>query len=96
MKAVDFLKGPSYEVIIVGDRKSSKMENILQEINQSKQYNKVTVLVEAKNRKKLEKLLPYIAYYQTDDSDSPGVYVCQNYTCKLPTSDINKIKELLK
>ncbi len=96
MKAVDFLKGPSYEVIIVGDRKSSKMENILQEINQSKQYNKVTVLVEAKNRKKLEKLLPYITYYQTDDSDSPVVYVCQNYTCKLPTSDINKIKELLK
>ena len=72
------------------------MDNLLLAINQSKQYNKVTILVESNNRKKLEKLLPYIAFYQVNDNEGPIVYVCQDYTCKLPTSDISIIETLLK
>ena len=38
----------------------------------------------------------YLDFYKSKENGEPLVYVCQNYTCKLPTSDINKIKELLK
>ena len=30
--------------------------------------------------------------YETSNDGSPLVYVCQNYSCNLPTDDINKVK----
>ena len=37
-----------------------------------------------------------LSLYPSGKSGKPIVYVCQNYSCQLPTSDITKINELLK
>jgi len=95
MKAVDFLKGPSYEVIVCGDKKSDKSKKMLQKINKIKQSNKVVIWVDRVNKPNLEKFMPFIKYFPIDSKD-PVVYVCQDYSCQLPTSDISKVIELLK
>ena len=94
-KAVDFYKGPSYEVIICGNKESDKSKKILQSINTIKQPNKVVIWVDDKNKSTLEKLMPFIKYFSVDSKD-PVVYVCQDYSCQLPTSDISKVIDLLK
>ena len=37
----------------------------------------------------------YLDLYISGDKNEPLVYVCQNYSCKLPTNDIEKIKKIL-
>ena len=39
--------------------------------------------------------MPYLAHFPKNDKDDPIVYVCENYTCKLPTSDLKKVVQLL-
>ena len=46
------------------------------------------------NKSTLEKLMPFIKYFSVDSKD-PVVYVCQDYSCQLPTSDISKAIDLL-
>ena len=95
MKAVDFHKGPSYEVIISGEKKNDRSKKMIQAINNIKQPNKVVIWVDEQNKSDLEKIMPFIKYFSIDSTD-PTVYVCQNYSCQLPTSDILKVTNLLK
>ena len=95
MKAVDFFKGPSFEVLIFGSIDNKKTKKIISEVSKTKQCNKVVININEKNREKLSILMPYINYFPIHDDD-PVVYVCENYSCKLPTSDIDIIIELLK
>ena len=96
MKAVDFLKGPSFEVLIFGDKKNEKTQKIILEINKAKQSNKVVINVNSKNRESLTTLIPYLNYFPNHNDNEPMVYVCQNYSCQLPTSDIETIIKLLE
>ena len=96
MKAVDFLKGPSYEILIFGDRKQEKTQKILSTINNSKQLNKIVIHIDSKNRESLSTLIPYIDYFPNHADNEPIVYVCQNYSCQLPTSDLDTILNLLE
>ena len=64
-------------------------------INKTKQPNKVIVFIDNQNRDSLEGLIPYISFFPINKSDEPIVYVCQNYSCQLPTSDINSVIDML-
>ena len=89
LQAIDFIEGPSYEVIIVGDR--SKSEYLIKHIQKNKNFNKVIVYNDSNN-----KIFKYLNLYPSGKDGRPIVYVCENYSCQLPTDDIEKINELLK
>ena len=95
MKAVDFHRGPSYEVIICAKEMNNKSKEIIKAINNIKQPNKVVIWVDEQNKSDLEEIMPFIKYFSAD-SIEPIVYVCQNYSCQLPTSDIVEAINLLK
>jgi len=91
LQAINFMNGPSFEVIIVGDeKKSSKLVKLIQK---HPQPNKVLIFKDIKNK---QSQLKYLEVYPSDKNGNPIVYVCQNYTCQQPTSDIEKINEFLK
>jgi len=94
LHAIDYDFGPSNEVIVVGDIDDSKTKKILNQVYTSKNLSKVIVLINSKQKKKIINLIPFSKFYF--NTEGPMAYICKNYTCDLPTNDLNKIKELLE
>jgi hypothetical protein len=92
--AIDFIKGPSYEIIIIGNN-SKNIDLILKELNSFKHDRKVVIKVNKSNRNELIKIIPFIDNFPNHDDLDPWIYVCKNFSCDLPTQDIEKVKELL-
>jgi len=92
LHAVDFMEGPSYEIIIVGkEEESKKIVNIL---SNSKQLNKVLIYKDSK--RSLDKEFLYLENYNESENGDPLIYLCKNYVCNLPTTDISKVVEELE
>jgi uncharacterized protein len=95
MVAVDFGIGPSYEVAIVGNSQAEDTKAMLRAVGKQFVPNKVVILHPT------EKESPdiiRIAEFTKNQSSLGGkatAYVCLNYVCKLPTTDVNKMLELL-
>ena len=77
------------EVIVVGDK--SKSQKLISEIQKHENFNKVIIYNDSN-----DKLFNFLDLYMPDHNGNPLVYVCKNYSCKLPTNDIKKIKDLLQ
>ena len=59
-------------------------------------YQPNSIVIYGKNgNKDISAVMPFIIRYPPAVDGSPLVYVCQNYSCKLPTSDINTVRKLL-
>ena len=88
------MKGPSSEVIIVGNLESEDTKVMLDELNKHYLPNKITIVASSSDNKIFE-LAPYAKDYSLID-DKAAAYVCQNYACNLPTSDPNTMIEQIK
>ena len=91
MQAVNMIKNPFYEIIIVGDK--TKSIDVINQLHNIPQPNKVLIYYDGINK---NKNFNFLDYYKSKDNGEPLIYVCQNYSCKLPTSDLNIVKDLLK
>ncbi len=91
LSAFEFMIGPSYEIIIVGDRENPETQNIIKSINQKFIPSKVLILKDAANS---EFLWPYLKPYRQINS-KPTIYVCKNFQCEQPTTDINDALSML-
>ena len=93
LHALDFAQGPSYEVIITG--KEEKIRPYMISLYKSKQFNKVLIF---KNRDKYSKNSNFLFLnnYDFEDNGDPLIYVCKNYVCDLPTSDIEIVLSSLE
>jgi len=92
LHTLDFVEGPSYEVIIAGRKEESK--EVLSALYNSKQLNKV--LIFNHESKKIEKNFLFLEPYISDDSGESLVYVCKNYVCNLPSSNVDEILSFLE
>jgi hypothetical protein len=96
MVGIDFAIGPSYEIVIVGDKNDKKTKEIIQSINSIFNPNKVIILKEIKSKDKLiENLIPFTKNYSQVDGQST-IYICENHQCQLPTTDIEKMEQFLE
>ncbi len=98
LMALDFSFGPVQEIVIAGDLGEAGTEAMLAEIYQ--RFLPSTVIAihpsqPASTRVAMEKLIPFMVG-QNSINGKPTVYVCQNYACQVPTTDIGKFKEALK
>ena len=93
LHALDFAEGPSYEVIITGSE--SKIKKHLISLYLSEQFNKVLLFKKKNNYSKNSNFL-FLNNYDFEDDGSPLIYVCKNYVCDLPTSDIENVLSNLK
>jgi len=95
MVALDFGVGPSYEVVIVGDSQADDTKAMIKAIRRQFVPNKVVLL---RQTEKEEPDIIRIAEFTKSQLSLNGkatAYVCLNYVCKLPTTDISKMLELL-
>ena len=95
MIALDFGIGPCYEVVIAGKAKAEDTKAMVKALRTHFLPNKV-VLLNPDGRAS-----PTIAKFAEFTRNQPSIdgrataYVCTNYNCQLPTTDINKMLELL-
>ncbi len=94
--ALQYSQAIKREVVIAGDPKRELTQAFLRKVRTSFQPNTVVLLVDSEStREKLAKYFPAVGGMR-EINDKPTAYVCQNYTCQLPTNEISKFSELLQ
>ena len=95
MVGLDFVIGPSFEIVIVGNKDKQETQKIIQSINSIYLPNKVIILKEPDIKNSLiEGLIPFIKDYN-QIKNKVTIYICKNQICQLPITDIEKMKEFL-
>ncbi|MBI4394719.1 MAG: thioredoxin domain-containing protein [Candidatus Omnitrophica bacterium] len=94
--ALDFAIGPSSEIVIAGGAAENGVQEMIRVVYSRFLPNKVVAFhpKEESVAQKIEKLSPFISD-QIALGGQPTVYVCENYICALPTTDIVKLNALL-
>jgi len=96
MIAVDFSTGPSYEVVISGDVQGEDTKKMLHVIESKFIPDKIMIFLSSgTDLSEITSIAPFIRDLPTIENRATA-YVCVNYNCKLPTTDINKMLSLLK
>ncbi len=91
----DFGFGPSFEILITGKENDPDTQEIIKELYKNFIPNKVVIFISEKNAGQIHKLAGFTKDYELSN-DKPTAYVCKNFICNLPTTDKNKVLELLK
>ena len=95
--ALDFALGPSKEIVIAGEKEATETARMISSIYKRFIPNKVVAFRPA-NEKEAEPIVSLIPFLkeQMPLEGKTTAYVCENYVCKLPTTDIKKMEELLE
>jgi hypothetical protein len=94
LASLDFAFGPSKEIVIVGKQDNSESEKILSFIREKFIPNKVILFKEEERQD-----IVNIAKFTGDQKSLNGkttVYVCENFNCKIPVTELKELENLLK
>ena len=95
MIAVNFALGPSYEVVIAGDRRDVETGEMLRAIRSRFIPNKIIVLLPPGHESfETKRLAPFTANHTMIEGKTTA-YVCMNHECKLPVTDTAGMLSLL-
>ena len=89
--ALDFAVGPSFEIVICGQKDSETTKKMLLSINKNFIPNKVVLFKGAESS--IAEIAKFTKAMSPIDNDSTTAFVCKNFACNLPT---NKIDTVLK
>jgi uncharacterized protein YyaL (SSP411 family) len=94
--ALDFALGPSKEIVIAGNPDDEKTKRMLEAVHSRFIPNKVLILhPDGEEGKAIESLVPFVKQ-QKQVNGKVTAYICENYLCNLPTSDVEKMISLLE
>ena len=88
---LDFAIGPTFEVVVTGKRDESA--DMLKALRQTYLPNAAIVFIPEGTD--LSDLIPY-TQGMTPRDGKPTAYVCENFACRQPTTDINEMLGYLK
>ncbi len=94
LSALDFILGRSFEIVIAGDSKDDNFKRMLKILRTKFIPNKVILLKSTDDASKIEQIAPFVKNYKGIEN-KPTIYICTNYECKQPVSEINKLVKLL-
>jgi uncharacterized protein len=94
LMAVDFVVGPTREVVIVGDPAAEDTRAMLAVVHGAFTPNKVLLVKPLTGAEALVKLAPYIEA-QTALEGRATAYVCENFACQAPTTDPEVVRAAL-
>ncbi|MBN1300014.1 MAG: thioredoxin domain-containing protein [Melioribacteraceae bacterium] len=92
---LDFMLNSKTEIIIAGNRKADNRDEMIREINKLFLPNKIVLYKNTTDENPTIGLLaPFTNNYSTIENKTT-VYICENYQCNLPVTDVQMLKELL-
>lgn len=92
LMALMFSRGKGSEIVIVGDRNSASVQSFIDKINKSFMPYSVVVVKDVDEAEALKKLVPYTEGQNMVD-DKATAYICENFACRTPITDVNKLNE---
>jgi len=95
ISSVDFIIGPSYNVLIVGEKNSESTNKMLDYAVKKFQPNKVVIFKDVNNPDVANKIAKSIEHKNSLDGNATA-YVCAAGSCKLPTTDPDEMLKLLE
>ncbi|MMZ59009.1 hypothetical protein D1872_210190 [compost metagenome] len=93
MMAVQFLFGPTQEVVIAAPSQAAAQE-MVQEVRKHFMPNAVVSVVTDETREKFLLLAPMLTDKTTQDGKAT-VYVCENFACQAPVTTVAELREKL-
>jgi len=93
MVAMDFQRGPSYEVVIVGSLEQKDTQKMIAALRNHYAPNKIVLHHNEDSQSPLLTIAPFIR--DLSSINGATAYVCHNFHCNLPTTDITEMLELL-
>ncbi|WP_442323844.1 thioredoxin domain-containing protein [Aneurinibacillus aneurinilyticus] len=93
MMAVQFLFGPTQEIVIVAPNRAAAQE-MVQEVRKHFMPNAVVSLVTDETREKFLLLAPMLTDKTAQDGKAT-VYVCENFACQAPVTTVEELRQRL-
>ncbi|MGD9818072.1 MAG: thioredoxin domain-containing protein [Desulfomonilaceae bacterium] len=96
LMAVDYALGPSYEIVLVAREDSEDYLEFKQKLQQPFVPNKVIIFkpVGGQAEKELVNLAQFTREHTCLDG-KPTAYICKNFRCELPSTDLIKTLEMM-
>ncbi len=96
LAALDFVVGPSREIVIAGDPTLDDTQTMINAIYRKFLPNKVLLFrPQGLGGKKLAGLSPYTEF-MAPVNHKPTVFVCEQYACQAPITDMGQLETALK
>jgi uncharacterized protein YyaL (SSP411 family) len=95
MVALDFGIGPCYEVVIAGNAQAEDTKAMAKALRTRFLPNKIVLLNPSDQESRAMGKVAEFTKNQPSIGGKATAYVCLNYNCKSPTTDIDKMLELL-
>jgi uncharacterized protein YyaL (SSP411 family) len=95
LMAVDFMLGPSHEIVISGIRGAEDVAALAAALETAFLPNRVVVFRPADSPEAIERLAPYTSGQAPLAGGRATAYVCRQFACGLPTTDSAEMLRLL-
>jgi uncharacterized protein YyaL (SSP411 family) len=93
--AFDFLEGSRQQIVIAGESDSPETKALLAEVHRHFLPNKVLLLADgAEGQSYLGETNEAVRAISMVGGE-PAAYVCENFTCKAPVTDVNELRGML-
>lgn len=95
LAAVDFIAGPAQEIVIAGDPAHKNTQTMIRAVQEKFLPNKVVLLHnDSPEDKRLEALSPFVQGMRSVNQE-PTAYVCEQYACRSPVTEVDRLDSLL-
>jgi uncharacterized protein YyaL (SSP411 family) len=95
MVALDFSVGPTREIVIAGEAGAEATKKMLRAVRQRYMPDAVLILHEPGEKgKAIQDIVPFVKG-QVQQEGRTTAYVCRNYACELPTTELGRFEQLL-
>jgi uncharacterized protein YyaL (SSP411 family) len=94
MVAVDFAVGPCYEVAIIGHPEAGDTQKMLKALGNRFNPHSVTLFRPTVGSADIDRLADYLTSLETLDGKATA-YVCTDFTCTAPTTDVGDMLGLI-
>ena len=96
LHAIDFMIGPTKEIVIAGDPKQEATKEMIGTIQKTYLPNKVMLVhSDGPGKGNAHKLAPFLKEMKPVDN-KPTAYICEQYACQSPIANLNELREALK
>jgi hypothetical protein len=96
LQALDFLVGPSREIVLAGERDDPGMQSMLRALRTRFLPNQVVAFrPEGGAAKRIEALAPFVASHGAVEGKATA-YVCENHACRLPVTSVEDLVRVLE